>query len=398
MVKTLRIHTALTFAQPPDRGADPQWQSQRSPPPVRSSEIWHSPPGSARPHQEDPGRSTQLITAMPGSRRATDGNHPQHRCGLLRECPTTHPPAGHFCDPQRFCCPQPQVSCFCQRYCANHATGRPNTVRSSGTWNVHCTGTTFTPNIAFLPGAYHNDNCALTFASPHPISLHLPPPYPGTPPPPPVSNLGRDGPRPGSADWCCPLGTTQRRHRWAGLEREWMRPGGLSASFSRGFIHFIRPGAACIRPCGAGTATPAAAHRAWLHGPSAWLALGTFWWFTDTSSIRARGSVVLTEGVAGLEGPARLFCFVVPVLRPSSGTTYTWACTGTVGIKWVRIKWTRTKRIRTEGTRTYAWSRTKVRWAATSRPTGQQGHPYRGPAMLMHVYTFFFGLTRSVLA
>ena len=32
------------------------------PPPVGSSEIWHSPPGSAQPYQEDPGRSTQLIT------------------------------------------------------------------------------------------------------------------------------------------------------------------------------------------------------------------------------------------------------------------------------------------------------------------------------------------------
>ena len=42
--------------------------------------------GSAQPHQEDPGRSTQLITAVPGSRPATGGNHPQHRCGLLREC------------------------------------------------------------------------------------------------------------------------------------------------------------------------------------------------------------------------------------------------------------------------------------------------------------------------
>ena len=42
--------------------------------------------GSAQPYQEDPGRSTQLITAVPGSRPATAGNHPQHRCGLLREC------------------------------------------------------------------------------------------------------------------------------------------------------------------------------------------------------------------------------------------------------------------------------------------------------------------------
>ena len=33
-----------------------------------SSEVWHSPPGSAKPYQEDPWRSTQLITAVPGSR------------------------------------------------------------------------------------------------------------------------------------------------------------------------------------------------------------------------------------------------------------------------------------------------------------------------------------------
>ena len=32
--------------------------------------------GSAQPYQEDPGRSTQLITAVPGSRPATGGNHP----------------------------------------------------------------------------------------------------------------------------------------------------------------------------------------------------------------------------------------------------------------------------------------------------------------------------------
>ena len=59
------------------RAAGTQWRSRQSPPPFRSSEIWQSPPGSAQPYQEDPGRSTQLITAVPGSRPATGGNHPQ---------------------------------------------------------------------------------------------------------------------------------------------------------------------------------------------------------------------------------------------------------------------------------------------------------------------------------
>ena len=62
------------------RAAGPQWRSRRLPPPGRSSEVGHSPPGSAKPYQEDPGGSTQLITAVPGSRPATGGNHPQHRC------------------------------------------------------------------------------------------------------------------------------------------------------------------------------------------------------------------------------------------------------------------------------------------------------------------------------
>ena len=64
VVKTLRIHPVLTFAQPPNRAAGPRWRSQ-SPPPVCPCEIWHSPPGSAQPYQEDPGRLAQLITAVP---------------------------------------------------------------------------------------------------------------------------------------------------------------------------------------------------------------------------------------------------------------------------------------------------------------------------------------------
>ena len=46
-----------------------RWSKRRDSTPVLSSEIWHSPPGSAQPYQEDPGRSTQLITAVPGSRQ-----------------------------------------------------------------------------------------------------------------------------------------------------------------------------------------------------------------------------------------------------------------------------------------------------------------------------------------
>ena len=49
VVKTLRIHTALTFAQTPARGVAPALQAPSGglgdyPPPVRSSEVWHSPP------------------------------------------------------------------------------------------------------------------------------------------------------------------------------------------------------------------------------------------------------------------------------------------------------------------------------------------------------------------
>ena len=33
--------------------AGPQWRLRRSPRPVRSSEIWHSPPGSAEPYQKE---------------------------------------------------------------------------------------------------------------------------------------------------------------------------------------------------------------------------------------------------------------------------------------------------------------------------------------------------------
>ena len=74
VVKTLRNHTALTFPQPPTlwcgtRAAGPQSRSRRSPPADRSSEVWHSPPRSAKPYQEDPHRSTQLITAVPGPGR-----------------------------------------------------------------------------------------------------------------------------------------------------------------------------------------------------------------------------------------------------------------------------------------------------------------------------------------
>ena len=54
VVKTLRIHTALTFAQTPARGVAPALQAPSGglgdyPPPVRSSEVWHSPLGSAQP-------------------------------------------------------------------------------------------------------------------------------------------------------------------------------------------------------------------------------------------------------------------------------------------------------------------------------------------------------------
>ena len=50
VVKTLGIRMAFTFAQPPERrcgtrAAGPKWRSRRSPPPVRSSEAWDSPPG-----------------------------------------------------------------------------------------------------------------------------------------------------------------------------------------------------------------------------------------------------------------------------------------------------------------------------------------------------------------
>ena len=42
--------------------------------------------GGGQPHQEDPGRSTPLITAVPASRPATGADHPQHRRRRLREC------------------------------------------------------------------------------------------------------------------------------------------------------------------------------------------------------------------------------------------------------------------------------------------------------------------------
>ena len=69
------------------RAAGPQWRSRQSPPPVRSSEIRAlTTKGLLSPIRRTPGRSTQLITAVPGSWPATGGKHPQHGCGRLREC------------------------------------------------------------------------------------------------------------------------------------------------------------------------------------------------------------------------------------------------------------------------------------------------------------------------
>ena len=72
VVKTLRIHTALTLTQPPARGVAPVLQvpsGGRGDHPRRfaqaKSGTHHR---SAKPYQEDPSRSTQLISAIPGSR------------------------------------------------------------------------------------------------------------------------------------------------------------------------------------------------------------------------------------------------------------------------------------------------------------------------------------------
>ena len=74
------------------------------PPPVRSSAVWHSPPGSTKPHQEDPRRLTQQITAMPGPRPRA-GTIPNTAAGFCVSACATHsppPPAPpHLRVPQR---------------------------------------------------------------------------------------------------------------------------------------------------------------------------------------------------------------------------------------------------------------------------------------------------------
>ena len=73
VVKTLRIHTALTFAQPPDRGVAPVLQAPSGgcgnhPHRFAQAKSGTHHQGSAEPYQEDLGRLTQLITAVPGPR------------------------------------------------------------------------------------------------------------------------------------------------------------------------------------------------------------------------------------------------------------------------------------------------------------------------------------------
>ena len=81
VVKTLRIHTALTFAQTPARGVAPALQAPSGglgdyPPPVRSSEVWHSRPCAGTqppPPPRHTGAHTTITTpARRGSRTDTD--------------------------------------------------------------------------------------------------------------------------------------------------------------------------------------------------------------------------------------------------------------------------------------------------------------------------------------
>ena len=85
---------ASTFAQPPDRGVasvlQPPVAVSAITPPVRSSQVWRSPPGSAEPYQEDPRRLTQLITAMPGSRPRA-GTIPKTAAGFCVGLCSTRP-------------------------------------------------------------------------------------------------------------------------------------------------------------------------------------------------------------------------------------------------------------------------------------------------------------------
>ena len=71
VVKILKIHTAVAFAQPPDRrGVAPALQAPSGgrgnhPRRFARAESGTHHQGSAQPYQGDPGRSTQLITAVP---------------------------------------------------------------------------------------------------------------------------------------------------------------------------------------------------------------------------------------------------------------------------------------------------------------------------------------------
>ena len=88
VVKILRIQTALPFAQHPDRGVAPVLQAPsggRGNQPCRfaraKSGTHHQ--GSAQPYQEDPGRLTELITAVPGSIANTAAGFCASACAQL---------------------------------------------------------------------------------------------------------------------------------------------------------------------------------------------------------------------------------------------------------------------------------------------------------------------------